>query len=152
MAQKAKMWGVAISYSAYTALRTGDKDYCIDTEEDLKVLQRSINEVIELRNRSNHIANSKAVLLNTLRFFQQGYMPNCKAGIRFFVVMPDGSLVPCSLHRNKYSSQKEMIEGFSRSNGCGECYVAIRSYSEPPLLGQLKDIPHYRRQLVARDT
>jgi len=152
LAQKAKEWGVAISYSAYTALRTGDRGYCIDTEEDLKVLQQSISELIELGERSNHIANSKAVLLNTLRFFQQGHMPNCKAGIRFFVVMPDGSFIPCSLHRNKYSSQKGIIENFSRSNRCGACYVAIRSYSEPALLGQLKDIPHYVRQLAARDT
>ncbi len=152
LAQKAMEWGVAISYSAYTALRTGNKDYCIDTEEDLKVLRQSIYELAELRKRGRHIANSKAVLLDTLKFFEQGYMPNCKAGIRFFVVMPDGSFVPCSLHRNKYSRQREMIENFSRSNGCGACYVAIRSYSEPQLLRQLKDIPHYRTRLLAGDT
>lgn len=152
LAQKAMEWGVAISYSAYTALRTGNKDYCIDSEEDLKVLQQSINELTELRKRNCHIANSKAVLLDTLKFFRQGYMPNCKAGIRFFVVMSDGSLIPCSLHRNRYSSQKQMIENFSRGNRCGACYVAIRSYSEPPLLRQLKDVPHYRGRLLARDT
>ena len=152
LAQRAMEWGVAISYSAYTALRTGNRDYCIDSEEDLKVLQQSINQLIELRKRNRHIANSKAVLLDTLKFFEQGHMPNCKAGIRFFVVMPDGSFIPCSLHRNEYSSQKEMIENFSRSNVCGACYVAIRSYSEPPLLRQLKDIPHYWARLLARDT
>lgn len=149
LAQKALEWGVAISYSAYTALRTGDKDYCIDTEEDLNVLQQSITELIELRKQTNHIANSKAVLLNTLRFFQEGHMPHCKAGMRFLVVMPDGSLVPCSLHREKYPTQKEMAEGFSRTNKCGGCYVAIRSYSEPPLWGQLKDIPQHRKRLLA---
>jgi MoaA/NifB/PqqE/SkfB family radical SAM enzyme len=152
LARKAMEWGVAISYSAYTSLRTGNKDYCIDGEEDLKLLQQSINELTELRKRNHHIANSEAVLLDTLKFFQQGYMPNCKAGIRFFVVMPDGSLIPCSLHRNRYSSQKEMIQTFSRRNRCGACYVAIRSYSEPSLLRQLKDIPHYRGRLLGRDT
>jgi MoaA/NifB/PqqE/SkfB family radical SAM enzyme len=151
LAQKAMEWGVAISYSAYTALRTGSKDYCIDSEEDLKVLEQSISELTDLGKRNHHVANSKAVLLDTLKFFQQGYMPNCKAGIRFFVVMPDGSFVPCSLHRNKYSSQKEMIKDFSRENHCGACYVAIRSYSEPSVLRQLKDIPHYRRRVLAED-
>jgi MoaA/NifB/PqqE/SkfB family radical SAM enzyme len=104
LAQKAMDWGVAISYSAYTALRTGNRDYCIRTEEDLKILRQSIQQLMELRKRSRHIANTKAVLLDTLKFFEQGYMPNCKAGIRFFVVMPDGSFIPCSLYRNRYSS------------------------------------------------
>jgi MoaA/NifB/PqqE/SkfB family radical SAM enzyme len=152
LGQKAVEWGVAISYSAYTALRTGNNDYSIHAEEDLKFLRQSIYELMEARKGSRHIANSKGVLLNTLRFFEQGYMPDCKAGIRFFVVMPDGSFIPCSLHRNKYSSQREMIENFSQSNTCGACYVAIRSYSEPQLLRQLREIPHYRKRLLAGDT
>ena len=151
LAQKAMDWNVFISYSAYTALRTGAKDYCIDTEEDLKVLRKTISELIKLKKRSKHITNSKGILLDTLKFFEQGYMPNCKAGIRFLVVMPDGAFVPCSLHRSKYSSQKEMIEDFSRTNQCSACYVAIRSYSERSLWGQLKDAPSYGRRLSAWD-
>ena len=149
LAKKAIEWNVSISYSAYTALRTGNRDYCITEGEDLEILRQAINELIILRKQDNHIANPELVLLDTLKFLEQGYMPNCKAGIRFFVVMPDGSLVPCSLHRSKYSSQKEMIKNFSRTNRCGGCYVAIRSYSEPPLLGQLKNISQYCKQLFA---
>ncbi|MQY56488.1 MAG: hypothetical protein GH152_04665 [Dehalococcoidia bacterium] len=112
-------------------------------------MRKTIYALIELKNQSNHITNSKAVLLNTLKFFERGYRPNCKAGIRFFVIMPDGSFVPCSLHRNKYSSQKEMIENFSRTNQCGGCYVAIRSYSARSLWGLLKDTPAYGKRLFA---
>jgi len=149
VAKKAMDWNVYISYSAYTALRTGDKDYCINDGEDLEILRQAINELIQLKEQTNHIANSKAVLLNTLKFFEQGYMPNCKAGIRFLVVMPDGGFTPCSLHRDSYSTQKEMIENFSRANQCGGCYVAIRSYSEPSLLRQLKDVPGYAKRVFA---
>jgi len=151
LAKKALDWNVAISYSAYTALRTGDKGYCVDTQEELETLSQAINELIELKKQGNHIVNSKAVLLNTLKFFKQGYMSDCQAGIRFLVVMPDGSFVPCSLNRDKYSSRKELIEGFSRTNQCGACYVAIRSYTEVPLWGQLKDIPQYGKRLLARN-
>ena len=152
LARKAMDWNVDISYSAYTALRTGDKDYCVDTEEELDILRQSINELIEMQKQYTHIVNSKSVLLDTLRFFEQGgYMPNCKAGRRFLVVMPDGSLVPCSLHRHKYSTQKEMIENFSRTNQCGGCYVAIRSYTEPSLWGQLQDIPQYAKRVFTRN-
>jgi len=149
LAQKAMNWDVCISYSAYTSLRTGDKAYSINDEKDLELLRKTIYALIELKKQGNHITNSEAVLLDTLKFFEQGCRPNCKAGIRFFVIMPDGSFVPCSLHRNKYSSQKEMIESFSRTNQCGGCYVAIRSYSDRSLWGLLKDAPVYGKRLCA---
>jgi MoaA/NifB/PqqE/SkfB family radical SAM enzyme len=151
LAKKAIEWNVFISYSAYTALRTGNKDYCITDGEDLEILRQAINELVALRKRDNHIANPEDVLLDTLKFLEQGYMPNCKAGMKFLVVMPDGNLVPCSLHRSKYSTRKEMIENFSRNNRCGGCYVAIRSYSELSLLRQMKNIPKYSKQLFARN-
>jgi len=149
LAKKATEWGVGISYSAYTALRTGNKDYCLDDEEDLEILRQAINELIILRKQNPHLVNPEFTFRDTLRFFEQGCMPNCKAGVRFLVVMPDGSLVPCSLHRSKYTSQKEMIEKFSRTNRCGNCYVAIRSYTEMSFLSQVRNFPKYAEQIVS---
>jgi MoaA/NifB/PqqE/SkfB family radical SAM enzyme len=149
LAKKAAEWGVDISYSAYTALRTGNKDYCLNNGEDLEILRQAINELIILKKQDTHLANPELTLRDTLKFFEQeGYMPNCKAGIRFLVVMPDGSLVPCSLHRSKYTTREEMIENFSRTNRCGNCYVAIRSYSEMSFLSHTKNLPGYIRQMV----
>jgi MoaA/NifB/PqqE/SkfB family radical SAM enzyme len=149
LAKKAIEWGVDISYLAYTALRTGNEDYCLSNGEDLGILRQAINELVALRKRDNHIANPEAVLLNTLKFFEQGCMPDCKAGIRFLIVMPDGSLVPCSLHRSKYATQKEMVEKFSRTNQCSSCYLSLRSYSELSVLNQMKSIPYYTKRLFA---
>ena len=149
LAKKAAEWDVDISYSAYTALRTGNEDYCLNNGEDLGILRQAINELVALRKRDNHIANPEAILLNTLKFFEQSYMPDCKAGIRSLVVMPDGSLVPCSMHRSKYATQKEMVETFSRTNQCNSCYCGLRSYSELSFLNQMKSIPHYTKRLFA---
>jgi MoaA/NifB/PqqE/SkfB family radical SAM enzyme len=148
LARKAIGWGVDISYSAYTALRTGNGDYSLSNGEDLEILRQAINELMILRKQGTHLVNPELTLRDTLRFFEQGCMPNCKAGRRFLVVMPDGSLVPCSLHRNKYATREEMIEDFSRTNQCDNCYVAIRSYSEMSLLSHTKNIPTYLRQIV----
>jgi len=149
-AKKARDWGVCVSYSAYTSRRTGSKDYCLDTEAELETLRKAISELLELQKQTNHIVNPPAELRDTLKFFEQGgYMPGCKAGIRFLVVMPDGAFVPCAHHRQKYSSVKEMIKGFSRANRCGDCYVSIRAYSDRPLWRQLKDIPAYGKRLFA---
>jgi len=150
VAKKAMDWGVCISYSAYTSRRTGSKDYCLDTEAELETLRKAISELLGLQKQTNHIVNPPAELRDTLKFFEQGgYMPGCKAGIRFLVVMPDGAFVPCAHHRQKYSTVKEMIKGFSKANRCGDCYVSIRAYSDRPLLRQLKDIPAYGRRLFA---
>jgi MoaA/NifB/PqqE/SkfB family radical SAM enzyme len=149
LAKRAIEWDVDISYLAYTALRTRNEDYCLSNEEDLGILRQAINELVALRKRDNHIANPKSVLLNTLKFFEQGCLPDCKAGIRFLVVMPDGSLIPCSLHRSKYATQKEMVEKFSRTNQCNSCYLSLRSYSELSVLNQAKSIPHYTKRLFS---
>jgi len=148
LAKKAAEWGVDISYSAYTPLRTGNEDYCLNNEEDLEILRQAINELIILKKQDTHLTNPELTLRDTLKFFEQGYMPNCKAGIRFLVVMTDGSLVPCSLHRTKYATRKEMVEKFSRTNRCGSCYVAIRSYSEMSFLSHTKNLPTYIRQMI----
>ena len=149
LARKAAEWGVDISYSAYTALRTGNEDYCLNDGEDLRIVRQAVDDVIALKKQSTRLANPERTLRDTLKFFEQGYMPNCKAGRRFLVVMPDGSLVPCSHHRSKYTSQKEMIKKFSRTNRCGNCYVAIRSYTEMSFLGQVKNIPRYTQHIVS---
>jgi len=148
LAKKAAEWGVDISYSAYTALRTRNEDYCLNNGEDLEILRQTINELIILKKQGTYLVNPELTLQNTLKFFEQGYMPNCKAGIRFLVVMPDASLVPCSLHRTKYATRQEMVEKFSRTNRCGNCYVAIRSYSEMPFLSHMKNLPRYIQQMV----
>jgi MoaA/NifB/PqqE/SkfB family radical SAM enzyme len=149
LAKKATEWGVDISYLAYTALRTGNEDYCLSTKEDLEILRQAISELLALKKQDNHIANSKAVLLNTLKFFERAYMPDCEAGIRFLVVTPDGGLIPCPLRRSKYSTQKEMVEKFSRTNQCSSCYLSLRSYSELSVLDQMKSIPNYTKRLFA---
>jgi MoaA/NifB/PqqE/SkfB family radical SAM enzyme len=149
LAKKAIEWGVDISYSAYTALRTGNNDYCLNNVEDLEILHQAFNELIILKKQNTHLVNPELTLRDTLRFFEHGgYMPGCKAGIRFLVVMPDGSLVPCSLRRSKYATREEMIEKFSRTNRCGDCYVAIRSYSEMSFLNHTKNLPKYIQQML----
>lgn len=38
----AERWGVRISFSAYSVLRTGDRAWCIDTPEELALLERHV--------------------------------------------------------------------------------------------------------------
>ena len=144
-------WGVTISYSAYTQLRTGDPQYSITSAEDLATLRATVDELISLSRRKKHIANPETVFRDTVAFFEQGGMPGCKAGKCFFVVMPDGMLVPCSLHRQRFETQRDMVRAFTGGNDCGQCYVAIRSYTDRPLWRLLlQDVPRLARRLFDR--
>ena len=146
-----EQWGVTISYSAYTALRTGDQDYLISSSEDLATLRATVNQLVEASRHKRHIANPETVFRDTVRYFEQGGMPGCEAGRCFFVVMPDGMLVPCSLHRQRFTTQKQMEASFTPGNSCEQCYVAIRSYTGRPLWRLLlQDVPRLARRLFDR--
>jgi MoaA/NifB/PqqE/SkfB family radical SAM enzyme len=139
LADKAKEWGVNICFSSYSARRTGCRDYSLTTPEQLALLNRELDKVETRRDHTNWIVNAPTTLQATRRFFEQGRMPGCKAGHRFLVVTSDGWLQPCSMvfKRFRLEDQARMIDEFTRTNTCDECYVSIRSYldkSFPQLL------------------
>ncbi len=144
IAKKAMEWGVLISYSAYTPLRNGKREYSFDTKEDVEALRKSMKELIQFKKQTPCIINPKSVFMDIVKFYKQGaYMPNCKAGIRFVVIMPDGSLIPCSMMRQKFSNLKDLREKFAKKNRCGGCYVSIRCMSERSLSKQIQEFPKY---------
>jgi MoaA/NifB/PqqE/SkfB family radical SAM enzyme len=74
--------------------------------------------------------NAPTTLAATRRFFEQGGMPGCKAGHRFLVVTSDGWLQPCSMVFKRYrlEDHARMVEEFTKTNTCDQCYVSVRSY------------------------
>ena len=139
LAEIAEHWGVAISYSAYSSLRTGDKSLSISSEGDLRVLQHRIKDLIKIKKEKHIVYTPTWVLRGIYQFFKNGFMPHCKAGMRSFVVTPEGHFMPCSMQHMKYSSWEEMIKDFPQKNNCGECYVSIRSWAEGTVFDIVED-------------
>jgi MoaA/NifB/PqqE/SkfB family radical SAM enzyme len=139
LADKAREWGVNICLSSYAARRTGCREYSLTTPEQLAVLNSELDKVESRRDATNWIVNSTSTLNETRHFFERGGMPGCRAGHRFLVVTSEGWLQPCSMVFKKYPLEEHhrMVEEFTRTNTCDECYVSIRSYldkSFPQLL------------------
>jgi MoaA/NifB/PqqE/SkfB family radical SAM enzyme len=130
VADKAAEWGVNINYSAYSPRRTGCRDYFPSTREQLEALDRGLGRIKERMNRSNWITNNRTTLDATRRYFNQGGMSSCKAGLRWLVVTNDGALQPCSMQFKRYGlhEQARMVSEFTMNNTCDQCYVSIRSY------------------------
>jgi MoaA/NifB/PqqE/SkfB family radical SAM enzyme len=139
IADKAREWGVNLCYSAYSARRTGCRDYFLNTPAQLEELNHLLDKVEARRDASNWIVNAPTTLEATRRYFANGGTPGCKAGLRFLVVTADGALQPCSMQFQRYAleDRDRMIREFTRTNQCDQCYVSIRSYldkSFPQLL------------------
>jgi MoaA/NifB/PqqE/SkfB family radical SAM enzyme len=144
IADKAREWGVNLSYSAYSPRRTGCRDYFLETPEQLAILKRELDRIKSRMDGTNWVVNSVSTLDATRRYFEDGKAPGCKAGQRFLVVTSDGSLQPCSMQFKRYPlhEQSRMIGEFTEHNQCDECYVSIRSYLD-------KTFPQVLRENVA---
>lgn len=139
IADKAREWGANLCYSAYSARRTGCRDYFLNSTGQIAELNRQLDRVEGRRDSTNWIVNAPTTLEATRRYFENGGTPGCKAGLRFLVVTADGELQPCSMQFQRYglSDRTRMVEEFTRTNRCDQCYVSIRSYldkSFPQLL------------------
>jgi len=130
IADKARQWGVNICYSAYSARRTGCRDYLLNSPEQLARLNRELDQVEARRDATNWIVNAPTTLDATRRYFEHAGAPGCQAGRRFLVVTADGALQPCSMQFKRYplAERARMMEEFTSHNTCDECYVSIRSY------------------------
>jgi MoaA/NifB/PqqE/SkfB family radical SAM enzyme len=131
LADKVKEWGANLCYSSYTSRRTGCRDLSLTTPEQLAQLNEHLDRVEARRDSTNWIVNAPSTIQETRRYFENGgSMPGCKAGHRFLVVTSDGWLQPCSMVFKKFrlEDREKMVEEFTKTNTCDECYVSIRSY------------------------
>jgi len=140
-ADKAREWGVNISFSAYSPRRINDRRYFIETPRQLEVLRRELDGIKRRMNGTHWIANSCTTLDATRQYFENGGMPNCKSGLRFLVVTSDGALQPCSMQFQRYAleDRARMAREFTATNTCDQCYVSIRSYLDKPFLQLLRE-------------
>ncbi len=141
LVDKAEEWGTQISFSAYSALRTGDRSLCITDPHDLHKLRLHFDWAKAHRRRKNTILNSDYILDQTYRFFAEGGLGDCQAGRRFLVVRPDGLINACSMFPDlQYKSRDEMNQGFKATReSCDACFVAIRASTERPFLRLIRD-------------
>jgi MoaA/NifB/PqqE/SkfB family radical SAM enzyme len=132
MAELSLEWNVKLNFSTYTLLRTHDKSFMLSKKE-LEVFKGIIKRLQEFKKKHKNISTSDYAFKKIVDFFQTGYIPNCRTGIRFFNTNPDGTLSPCGLIKTDYASQSELYKNFSKQNTCKYCFTSIRANSEKPL-------------------
>lgn len=139
LCETAAGWGASMSYSAYSALRTGNRDLLVAGPEELAYLRRQIDRLLEMKRSGWNIRNPVSDLENTYRYFAEDGIDGCQAGYRFLLVTPEGYFRPCAHKPLRLRSREALIEEFSRTNDCRGCYVAIRSYCDKSYAALVKE-------------
>jgi MoaA/NifB/PqqE/SkfB family radical SAM enzyme len=132
MAEVAREWGVNINFSAYTWLRTHDMGLMIPKEE-IGEFRKITRTLLDMKKAHGHILTSDWVLSGMIRFFEEGEIPNCRAGERSMVVNPDGTMSPCGLLITDYPTREALLKEFTANNTCTACYTSTRANSERPV-------------------
>jgi len=132
MAEIANKWNVRLNLSAYNTLRTHDKSYML-SKDDLEEFKEIIPLLLEMRKKHRKIRTPKDVLWKMVKYFEQGFIPRCRTGEKFFNVNPNGTLSPCGLIITDYKTKKDFIQDFCTNNSCVYCYTSIRANTERPL-------------------
>lgn len=138
LAELARKWGIRMNFSSYTLLRTHKKEYMIPAEE-IGELREVLDRVLAFKRRNDTVFTSDYVLGRIPEYFTNGAVEGCRAGERFFVVNPDGTLSPCGLIIRKYRSRKDMRRDFLKTNDCALCYTSIRANTEKPVRYAIAD-------------
>lgn len=131
LAKEAHAWGAKISFSSYSTFKNDKGDYKV-RDEELSKLRDVIGQLLELKKTQGNIMTSEWYLKRIPEFFREGHMDDCKAGLNFVQMTPDGYIKRCSempvmTHWSEYEPKK--VE----ENTCNICWLSCRGETETPM-------------------
>jgi MoaA/NifB/PqqE/SkfB family radical SAM enzyme len=131
LAAKAREWGVGISFSSYSVMKTNNETHFVHPKE-LERVKKLVDELIMLRKKwKGTILSTEYYLKEIPRYFEKGGIPGCTAGISHIQVTPSGHLKRCSempitTHYSEYTPK------LYDKTECTACWYACRGETQTP--------------------
>lgn len=131
IAKNARKWGIGISFSSYSVMKTNNETHFVKKEQIEKV-QNLVDELITLRKQwKGTILSTEYYLSEIPRYFEKGGVPDCLAGISHIQVTPSGHLKRCSempvtAHYSEYTPDL-----YSKTE-CTQCWYSCRGETQSP--------------------
>ena len=131
IANYAKEWGVNISFSSYSVMKTNNESHFIRKEE-IERVRNLVNRLIELRRKwKGTILSTEYYLSEIPSYFERGGVPDCLAGISHIQVTPSGHIKRCSempvvAHYSEYSPD------LYDKTECTACWYSCRGETQSP--------------------
>ncbi len=138
IARYAKEWGVGISFSSYSVMKTNNTAHFVK-QEQLEKIRKLVDQLVELRKKWKGVILSTEYYLKEIPgYFEKGGVPDCFAGINHIQVTPSGHLKRCSempvtTHYTEY--HPELYD----KTKCTACWYSCRGETQSP--------PSFRRAL-----
>lgn len=123
--------GIKQSFSTYNGWRVGNRDHSI-SEEELDELLRTLAELKCLRDELDHIGTRDYYFDRIPRFFRDGEISGCTAGVNWLQVTPDGYIKRCSDAPVKCRWTDWNSAVFSPTD-CRKCWYSCRGAAQERL-------------------
>lgn len=122
--------GVKVSVSTYNGWRTNNRNHVIERDE-IHRLEGIIAELKDLGKSLGNLTSGDFYLDGIPRFFNDGTMPGCTAGLNWVQATPDGMVKRCSDHPVSvhFSGWRR---GFFGRTDCGRCWYSCRGAAQEP--------------------
>lgn len=131
IADKAREWGIGISFSSYSVMKTNNESHFIDSERIGRV-SRLVDDLIERRRKwKGTILSSEYYLREIPSYFANGGVPECSAGIEHIQITPDGHIKRCS-EMPVAAHYSEYEPGFFQPTKCEACWFSCRGETQAP--------------------
>ncbi len=131
IADKAREWGIGISFSSYSVMKTNNESHFVDSKHIGRV-RALIDAIIERRRRWKGTILSSEYYLNEIpSYFERGGVPECTAGIEHLQITPSGHIKRCSempvvAHWSEYSPD------LFQKTKCEACWFSCRGETQAP--------------------
>lgn len=131
LADKAREWGIGISFSSYSVMKTNNESHFIDSEHIGRV-SRLVDDLVERRRKwKGTILSSEYYLRKIPSYFANGGVPECSAGIEHIQITPDGHIKRCS-EMPVAAHYSEYEPGFFQPTKCEACWFSCRGETQAP--------------------
>lgn len=123
--------GIKQSFSTYNGWRVGNRDHSIPAA-DLEDLLRILTQLKDLRDALDHIGTRDYYFDRIPRFFHDGEIPGCTAGINWLQVTPDGLIKRCSDAPARCRWTEWTAATFAPTE-CNKCWYSCRGAAQERL-------------------
>lgn len=130
IAEQAWRWGIKVSYSSYSDIKTSNRSLTVRSEK-IEKLKKIVAKLIQYKSSLGNITNSTYYLKRIPAYFERGKINGCLAGQRWLQVTPDGYLKPCS--------ELPVIGYFedfplpTKKVSCQSCWYSCRGEAQAPI-------------------
>jgi MoaA/NifB/PqqE/SkfB family radical SAM enzyme len=131
IARLAVEWGAKVTYTLYSEYCNGNDSHQIRPEE-AGALAEVIEELIELKDRYQHITNNKYYLRTCVDFVSGRRIPDCPAAKKMLHVTPQGMVKPCA-DLEPICHYTEFDRAGYPGVDCDICWMACRGEVQAPV-------------------